>query len=473
MKGGGETYSEEICLRSTQGICRRGYFCAFLYPFICIDICLTALPSASVCTATAAVLMANRQWLAGALCATVSLIAAVHTAALYRRNLRKIAFMFDAVDNDDLTFHFSTRRQSPDETLLNESLNRMLGILLQAKADTMERERYYETILRAAGTGIVVVDEKGFVLQCNEEALRLLGLPLFTHVRQLERIDHSLAEGFANLRAGEHYDMAFSNERGGVRLSVHVSKTVLRGRSALLAAINDIRGEMEDTEVETWVRLTRILTHEIMNAVTPIASVSDTLRERFGPTDSELRAGLETISETGKGLMSFVESYRRLPRIPAPQPTLFYVRRFLDRTLRLALPDVVGTTDGSPHITVDIDIRPDDLILYADENLISQVVLNLLRNAVQAIGADRSDGRIRIVAACRADDSVEIEVSDNGAPIPPDVTEHIFTPFFTTKSGGSGIGLSVARQIMRLSGGAISLKRPSSDGLTTFLLRFP
>lgn len=424
-------------------------------------------------TATAALLMANRQWLAGALCATVSLIAAVHTAALYRRNLRKIAFMFDAVDNDDLTFHFSTRRQSPDETLLNESLNRMLGILLQAKADTMERERYYETILRAAGTGIVVVDEKGFVLQCNEEALRLLGLPLFTHVRQLERIDHSLAEGFANLRAGEHYDMAFSNERGGVRLSVHVSKTVLRGRSALLASINDIRGEMEDTEVETWVRLTRILTHEIMNAVTPIASVSDTLRERFGPTDSELRAGLETISETGKGLMSFVESYRRLTRIPAPQPTLFYVRRFLDRTLRLALPDVVGTTDGSPHITVDIDIRPDDLILYADENLISQVMLNLLRNAVQAIGANRSDGRIRIVAACRADDSVEIEVSDNGVPIPPDVAEHIFTPFFTTKSGGSGIGLSVARQIMRLSGGAISLKRPSTDGLTTFLLRFP
>ena len=210
-----------------------------------------------------------------------------------------------------------------------------------------------------------------------------------------------------------------------------------------------------------------------MNAVTPIASVSDTLRERFGPTDSELRAGLETISETGKGLMSFVESYRRLTRIPAPQPMLFYVRRFLDRTLRLALPDVVGTTDGSPHIAVDIDIRPDDLILYADENLISQVMLNLLRNAVQAIGADRSDGRIRIVAACRADDSVEIEVSDNGAPIPPDVAEHIFTPFFTTKSGGSGIGLSVARQIMRLSGGAISLKRPSSDGLTTFLLRFP
>ena len=227
---------------------------------------------------------------------------------------------------------------------------------------------------------------------------------------------------------------------------------------------------MEDTEVETWIRLTRILTHEIMNAVTPITSVSDTLRNCFGPTDSELRAGLETISETGKGLMAFVESYRRLTRIPTPQPTLFYVRRFVERMLRLTLP---APADGRPSIRVDVYIRPDDLILYADENLISQVMLNLLKNAVQAIGPDRSDGRIHIVASCCADESVEIEVSNNGAPIPPDVAEHIFTPFFTTKSGGSGIGLSVARQIMRLSGGAISLKRPMPDGLTTFLLRFP
>lgn len=468
------TYFQRDVPSFRKGLYMRGYFCAPLYLLYMhrrlSDNLTFRIVLLMATTALTAVSLANRQWLAGALGALASLAAAVHTTALYRRNLRKIAFMFDAVDNDDLTFHFATRRQSPDDTLLNEALNRMLGILLQTKADAMERERYYESILRAAGTGIVVIDPKGFVLQRNDEALRLLGLPLFTHVRQLERIDRRLADCFAGLRAGERYDIAFSNERGDVRLSIHVSETVLRGRSALLAAINDIRGEMEDTEVETWVRLTRILTHEIMNAVTPITSVSDTLRDRFGPTDSELRAGLETISETGKGLMAFVESYRRLTRIPTPQPTLFYVRRFVERMLRLTLP---APTDGRLPITVDVDIRPDNLILYADENLISQVMLNLLKNAVQAIGPDRLDGRIRIVASCCADESVEIEVSNNGTPIPPDVAEHIFTPFFTTKSGGSGIGLSVARQIMRLSGGAISLKRPMSDGLTTFLLRFP
>lgn len=424
-----------------------------------------------VVTAATGVLLVDRQWFFGAFGAIASLIAAIQAHALYRHNLRKVAFMFDAVDNDDLAFHFATRRQTPDETILNEALNRMLGILLQAKADAVERERYYEAILRAAGTGIVVIDSKGFVLQRNDEALRLLGLPLFTHVRQLERIDQRLTDCFANLHAGEHYDISFSNERGNIRLSIRVSETVLRGHHALLAAINDIRGEMEDTEVETWVRLTRILTHEIMNAVTPITSVSDTLRERFGSTDAELRSGLETISETGKGLMAFVESYRRLTRIPTPQPTLFYVGRFVERMLRLALP---VASDDRPLITTEIDIRPDDLILYADENLIGQVVLNLLKNAVQAIGPDHPDGRIRIAALCHSDETVEIEISDNGVPIPPDVAEHIFTPFFTTKQGGSGIGLSIARQIMRLSGGSISLKPPAPDGrLTTFLLRFP
>lgn len=421
-------------------------------------------------TAATGALLASRQWFVGAFGAIACLIVAVRVLALYKHNLRKVAFMFDAVDNDDLAFHFATRHQPADDTLLNESLNRMLSILLQAKADAVERERYYEAILSAAGTGIVVVDAKGFVLQCNDEALRLLGLPLFTHVRQLERIDRRLADCFANLHAGEHCDIAFNNERGNIRLSIHVSETILRGRHALLAAINDIRSEMEDTEVETWVRLTRILTHEIMNAVTPITSVSDTLRQRFGPTDAELCAGLETISETGKGLMSFVESYRRLTRIPSPQPTLFYVRRFLERMLRLALPAPIT---GSPSITADIDIRPDDLILYADENLISQVVLNLLKNAVQAIGPTRPDGHIHITASCLPDESVEITITDNGAPIPPDVAEHIFTPFFTTKPSGSGIGLSVARQIMRLSGGSIALSSPAPDGQTTFILRFP
>ena len=375
--------------------------------------------------------------------------------------------MFDAVDNNDYAFHYATARHATEERIINESLNRILQILLQAKADAKEREKYYEMIMNSVNTGIVVINEKGFVLQQNSESLRLLGLPVFTHIRQLERIDEKLAERFTDLQPGEKYHLSFRNERGAVNLSVRVSETVLKGERVKLIAMNDIHGEMEDKEVDTWIRLTRVLTHEIMNSVTPITSISSTLLSRHDEMKEELRNGLELISDTGKGLISFVESYRRFTHIPTPQPTLFYVGRFIERMTQLA------SHHHASHIAIQTDIRPDDLILYADEDLIGQVVLNLLKNAIQAIGPDHPDGQIMVRASCNSNESIVIEISNNGPAIPPEEAEHIFTPFFTTKEGGSGIGLSVARQIMRLSGGSISLKSNAPNHRTTFVLLFP
>ena len=322
-------------------------------------------------------------------------------------------------------------------------------------------------IMNSVNTGIVVINEKGFVLQQNSESLRLLGLPVFTHIRQLERIDEKLAERFTDLQPGEKYHLSFRNERGAVNLSIRVSETVLKGECVKLIAMNDINSEMEDKEVDTWIRLTRVLTHEIMNSVTPITSISSTLLSRHDEMKEELRNGLELISDTGKGLISFVESYRRFTHIPTPQPTLFYVGRFIERMTQLA------SHHHASHIAIQTDIRPDDLILYADEDLIGQVVLNLLKNAIQAIGPDHPDGQIMVRASCNSNESIVIEISNNGPAIPPEEAEHIFTPFFTTKEGGSGIGLSVARQIMRLSGGSISLKSNASNHRTTFVLLFP
>ena len=193
-----------------------------------------------------------------------------------------------------------------------------------------------------------------------------------------------------------------------------------------------------------------------MNAVTPITSLSDTL---LGLTEAqvskeEIRNGLQTISSTGKGLLSFVESYRKFTRIPTPEPSLFYVKSFIERMVELARhqhPDV--------RVTFHTDIAPSDLILYADENLVSQVVINLLKNAIQAFET----------GAPAATEAILIEISNNGPAIPNDIAEHIFIPFFTTKEGGSGIGLSISRQIMRLSGGNLSLL-PGKE--TTFILKF-
>jgi len=424
-------------------------------------IVLAALVAAST------VFVMQHRWIA----ATASLLSVAFafgwSVRLYRRNLRKVSFMFDAVDNNDYAFHYATARHATEERIINESLNRILQILLQAKADAKEREKYYEMIMNSVNTGIVVINEKGFVLQQNSESLRLLGLPVFTHIRQLERIDEKLAERFTGLQPGEKYHLSFRNERGAVNLSVRVSETVLKGERVKLIAMNDIHGEMEDKEVDTWIRLTRVLTHEIMNSVTPITSISSTLLSRHDEMKEELRNGLELISDTGKGLISFVESYRRFTHIPTPQPTLFYVGRFIERMTQLA------SHHHASHIAIQTDIRPDDLILYADEDLIGQVVLNLLKNAIQAIGPDHPDGQIMVRASCNSNESIVIEISNNGPAIPPEEAEHIFTPFFTTKEGGSGIGLSVARQIMRLSGGSISLKSNAPNHRTTFVLLFP
>lgn len=417
--------------------------------------------------AASTVFVMQHRWIA----ATASLLSVAFafgwSVQLYRRNLRKVSFMFDAVDNNDYAFHYATARHAAEERIINESLNRILQILLQAKADAKEREKYYEMIMNSVNTGIVVINEKGFVLQQNSESLRLLGLPVFTHIRQLERIDEKLAERFTDLQPGEKYHLSFRNERGAVNLSIRVSETVLKGECVKLIAMNDINSEMEDKEVDTWIRLTRVLTHEIMNSVTPITSISSTLLSRHDEMKEELRNGLELISDTGKGLISFVESYRRFTHIPTPQPTLFYVGRFIERMTQLA------SHHHASHIAIQTDIRPDDLILYADEDLIGQVVLNLLKNAIQAIGPDHPDGQIMVRASCNSNESIVIEISNNGPAIPPEEAEHIFTPFFTTKEGGSGIGLSVARQIMRLSGGSISLKSNASNHRTTFVLLFP
>ena len=424
-------------------------------------IVLAALVAAST------VFVMQHRWIA----ATASLLSVAFafgwSVRLYRRNLRKVSFMFDAVDNNDYAFHYATARHATEERIINESLNRILQILLQAKADAKEREKYYEMIMNSVNTGIVVINEKGFVLQQNSESLRLLGLPVFTHIRQLERIDEKLAERFTDLQPGEKYHLSFRNERGAVNLSIRVSETVLKGERVKLIARNDIHGEMEDKEVDTWIRLTRVLTHEIMNSVTPITSISSTLLSRHDEMKEELRNGLELISDTGKGLISFVESYRRFTHIPTPQPTLFYVGRFIERMTQLA------SHHHASHIAIQTDIRPDDLILYADEDLIGQVVLNLLKNAIQAIGPDHPDGQIMVRASCNSNESIVIEICNNGPAIPPEEAEHIFTPFFTTKEGGSGIGLSVARQIMRLSGGSISLKSNDPNHRTTFVLLFP
>jgi nitrogen fixation/metabolism regulation signal transduction histidine kinase len=385
---------------------------------------------------------------------------------LHNRQMRKVIFLLDALENNDNALRFREETGNRNNRTINRLLNRVARILSEVKTETVQQEKYYELILSFIHTGVIVLNDKGAVHQKNSESLRLLGLEVFTHVRQLDKVDPGLMEKLQHAGPGDTFHVTFSNEQRKVNLLVQVSGITIREERLRIFALNDINSELDEKELDSWIRLIRILTHEIMNAVTPIASLSDTLLTMAGGQDEEIRRGLQTISNTGKGLLSFVESYRKFTRIPTPEPALFYVRPFVERMVDLAKHQY-----DCDRIAFDLRITPDDLILYADENLIAQVVINLMKNAIEAIGA-KTDGWINIRAYSSETEEVRIEIGNNGAPIEPEVAEQIFVPFFTTKQGGSGIGLSLSRQIMRLSGGSITLKPAQPSDPTTFILRF-
>lgn len=369
----------------------------------------------------------------------------------YRRNISKVAFMFDAIDASDFTFSFSTQGVSGSDAMLNKSLNRIKQILVNARDEAVEREKYYEQIMDAAGTGLLVVDEAGHILQHNVAATRLLHRSVLTHMEQVGQL---FADG---------------------SLSVRETYTTLRNKRVRIVAFSDINGELANREVDSWIKLIRVLTHEIMNTITPITSLSQSLLQQ---AKGEQREGLEVINKTGTELMAFVENYRRFTHVPQPQPRLFYAKSFLERMATLA------DADGR----VGVSVKPADLLVYADEGLMGRVVTNLLKNAKEAVacaqdeegggdgsaqrnGSPQRDGKVWIEAYTGDDDSVVIDICDDAALIAPDVAQQVFVPFFTTKQGGSGIGLPLSRQIMRVSGGTLELVQDAKARKTVFRMK--
>ncbi len=367
--------------------------------------------------------------------AVIAVAGCLYFRRRYKSTVDKVTFLFNAIDNGDYNFRFAEDGKATGEKGLNKSLNKVKDILTHARDEQMEREKYFELILDSVDTGIIVVeDERGVVLRYNHAAQKLLQREMITHVDQIK-------ESLKNFSSRE-------------------TNTVLKGRRVRIVAFSDIKGELANQETDSWVKLIRVLTHEIMNTVTPIVSLSDTLLRH---SEGEQHEGLSVIHHTSKELVKFVENYRRFTHVPTPQPTLFYVKPFLERMTSLARQRM---KDGCE---VETDIRPKDLIVYADEGLISRVVTNLLKNAAEAVPAG---GHIWLKAYTGENDTVVIDVINNGPMIPDDIATHIFVPFFTTKKDGSGIGLSISRQIMRVSNGFISLITDKANHLTTFRLIF-
>ena len=383
---------------------------------------------------------------------------------LYTYHTRKVTFLLEAIENNDPAVHFYEQVVDKDASKVNVMLNRIARILQNIKKETVQREKYYELIMDFVETGIVVLDDKGNVFQKNRKALDLLGMEVFTHVKQLSRVSEDLEKTFREIMPGQKIQVEHTNERERGVLRFRASLITIQDKPYRIIALNDISHELDEREIDSWIRLTRVLTHEMMNSLTPVTSLSEMLLTLPGAQkDEELRQGLETIHTTGRGLVNFVMSYRKLTRLPSPEPTLFDVRPFLERMVQLA-----KHQHPSPNVCITLEKVQEDLMLYADESMMTQVMTNLMKNAVQAIG-DAKQGEIRLRAYCDEQDMVRIEVSNNGPKIAPEIAEQMFIPFFTTKEEGSGIGLSLSKQIMRLQGGNVSLL-PYRDEWTTFVV---
>ena len=383
---------------------------------------------------------------------------------LYTYHTRKVAFLLDAIENNDPAVHFYEHVADKNSSQVNVMLNRIARMLQTIKRETVEREKYYELILDFVETGIVVLDENGVVFQKNRKALELLDMEVFTHVKQLGRVSESVEKAFREILPGQKMQVEYARERGTMMLRFAVSSITIQDKLYRIIALNDISHELDEREIDSWIRLTRVLTHEMMNSLTPVTSLSEMLLTLPGAQkDEELRQGLDTIRTTGQGLVNFVMSYRKLTRLPSPEPVLFDVLPFLERMVQLAKHQYPLT-----HVRITLEEVQEDLMAFADESMMTQVMTNLLKNAVQAIGATEG-GEIRLRAYCDATDTVCIEVSNNGPKIAPEIAEQMFVPFFTTKEEGSGIGLSLSKQMMRLQGGSIVLL-PYRDEWTRFAI---
>ena len=399
-------------------------------------------------------------WVVG----VISCVASVLVFRKMQQQLREKSWlMLEAIRNRDYSFRLPVAGFSGGERVLQDTLNRFGGLMSEQKQLMEQRERFYEQILSSVTSGIIVLDEDMKVVQTNPAAARLLGLPVLSTLQQLDRYGTEVPHVFRTLGAGERCNIQFSTSKGEVQLLVRASVMQLGDRTVRILALNDIRNELDAKELDSWIKLTRVLTHEIMNSIAPISSLSETFLKRSDVIGTPLYDGIRAIHETSTGLISFVDSYRKFSSLQKPSPEPFYLLDLLHQ--------VEGLTLVPENIALTLQIEPAELMLYADPNLIRQVLINLIKNAVQAIG--RHKGRIHVRAYSSADEHVFVYVSNDGPAIPEAEAEQIFVPFFTTRSEGSGIGLSLSRQIMKLSGGTISLLRSGTNGWnTTFVLEF-
>ena len=391
---------------------------------------------------------------------------------------RKIAYFFDAIKNEDFTLRFPEKLSLKSLEELNHSLNMLNTMIQDIHIKKQIQEQYYQEIIKQSDIGIMTINKKGHILFANKKIEELLSYRPLNHIKQLNQVDSDLYELFSKLMPFERKLVQLSNEREKKQLALKSTALALNKEELLLVVAQDIHQELDEKETDSWVRLIRVLTHEIMNTITPITSISESILKYYKSENEPVSLqdfnkdhikntvrGLEVIKEQGGDLMLFVESYRSFLNLPPPDKALVPAQKIMNKVKVLLEQE---SKNGS--ITIETIINPEEIELFIDEKQISQVLVNLGKNAAQSLG-EQENGLIKITTGTNSKGVKYIEVWDNGPGISPELIDEIFVPFFTTKKSGTGIGLSLSKQIMHLHGGNLIVHSVQPE-YTSFVLSF-
>ncbi|MDR4987673.1 MAG: ATP-binding protein [Bacteroidales bacterium] len=394
------------------------------------------------------------------------------------RTNRKLSVFLDAIRHSDFSSSFSDQGLGKSFDELNSAFNEVISEFQKTRAAKEEHFNYLQTVLQHVTTGIIVFTKSGRISMVNNAFKRMFRNSNLRLVQDLDNIDANLAEMLKNIKAGDSQLLKVFYDNELLQLSIRATEFRMQGEDFVLVSLQNIHTELEAKEMDSWQKLIRVLTHEIMNSITPIVSLSSTvkglliednsmqLRESIDQEDVEsAQSALNTIERRSQSLLNFVQVYRNLTRIPKPNFRYFPVKDLFDNVEQLLAPKF-----KERNINFSYRIVPPGLMLTADPDLIEQVIINLVINSIHAV-QQAENPKILIVATIEGINKVNIAVSDNGYGIKPDNLEQIFVPFFTSKKEGSGIGLSLSREIMRLHKGNITVRsKPNVE--TRFTLHF-
>ena len=408
------------------------------------------------------------------------LLAAYQVFALIRyvaKTNRDLTRLLDSIKYADFSQSFGNDLKGSGFEELHAAFTTVIKEFQSAKLEKEEHFRFLQTIVDHVGIGLIAFDPEGQVELINNAAKKLLQISRLGNIADLESVSTRLATKLRELSPGANELVKLQQGDDLLQLSIYATGFVLRKQQLMLVAMQNIQFELEEEEMKSWQNLIRVLTHEIMNSITPIASLASTaygllkdnqeceVPETVNEVMGDVREAVDTIEKRSKGLLTFIENYRKLTRIPKPDFKIVPVKDLFERVEQL-MKDQVELK--SIQFTTQID--PESLTITADAGLIEQVLINLCKNAVEAVDG-LSHPKIKLKAETDGRGNSVIKVADNGKGITEEVAEKIFIPFFTTKQQGSGIGLSLSRQIMRQHKGALRVSSTPNEK-TVFKLRF-